>query len=71
MEEWSLSVGLLSYLRSMTSAWGKSFERNTKVASDWFLALKLEMLIVVQLVPFLIFTSEGTWVVRFMVIYSS
>lgn len=49
----------LYYLRSMTSALGKSFARNVNMLVGKFLALKLKIVIVDQVLPSRIFTIEG------------
>lgn len=47
------------YLKSMTSAFGKSFWLKENLLSGWFFASKLDIEIVVQSLPCLIFTAEG------------
>ena len=47
------------YLKSMTSAFGKSFWLKENLLLGWFLALKLVIEMVVQSLPCLIFTAVG------------
>ena len=49
----------LCYLRSMTSALGKSLARNVNMLVGKFFALKLEMVIVDHVLPSRIFTIAG------------
>lgn len=64
-------VSCCFYLKSITSAWGKSLGLKVKLLLGWFTARKLLMFMLVHVLPCFIFTCDGMLVFLLIVMYTS